>query len=100
MDPDAEPKQLLNKFQSDIRYNFQRQGTENIYDTKKKTYQLAFDQKGVITYILQAKDDATKIHHENNNPAFARNMLENLGFDGNLHKMCCVHSFKLYPYLW
>ena len=64
-----------------------------------RTYQLAFDQKGVITYILQAKDDATKIHHENNNPVFARNMLENLGFDGNLHKMCCVHSFKLYPYL-
>ena len=22
MDPDAEPKQFLNKFQSDIRYNF------------------------------------------------------------------------------
>ena len=22
MDPDAEPKQLLNKFQSDVRYNF------------------------------------------------------------------------------
>ena len=64
MDPDGSPRQLQNKVQFNIRYYFCRRGGENIYDMKKNTFELNFDEDTRIAYMKKMADEMTKNHKE------------------------------------
>ena len=103
MDPDRNRYSLQNKVQFNIRFYFCHRGCENMDKMKKSTFEIRHEYEHDYDYVIKVEDEATKNHHETDQPIQTNFMPEN-----KTDKMCPVRSFKMYlahlhpqnPYLW
>ena len=96
LDPDASPRNLLNKVLFDVKYYLIRHGNENFHGMKKDFMQLMYDSDTKIAYVKKVRDEMSKNHKECNKEIYTGFMPQILDVNEGPHHLCPVRSFENY----
>ena len=102
MDPSKSPESLQRKVQFDIRLHFARRGCENMEKMLVNDFQLHFNKKKELWYLVKVRDELTKNHQE------IGDVVSGYMPENPTDKLCPIKSYRLYvehlntnnKYLW
>ena len=96
LDPDAGPRQLLNKVQFNIRFYLCRRGNGNFLLVEKDHFALDYYTKTSKAFVKKVKDELMKNYRDSDVGVTTGFMPQIIGADGRPHKLCPVRSYENY----